>query len=338
MPREKVVKRTLADGSVREYRYGRATSARNVGAVITEYKESPAFTRLKPLTKRAYLRDLDHLKPYDRVAIDDIRRRHILKNRDDNAHRPGIANGIIKVWSIVLQFAVEREYILANPAARIDKLDLGEHACWPEAAIRYALTPGNLPEHLRRAVVLGLYTGQREGDCVKMLWDDYDGATVCVEQEKGRRKKRPPKLWIPCHADLRAELERWKEEGRADTVLTRATGEPWGETKAFTVIFSREVHRKDGRTKKRVHPLLEGLVFHGLRKAAAANLAEAGCSTQEIMAITGHRTLTEFERYTSEADQKRLASSAIVKLEEYRRRNTSPFAPIRGAIVGWLVG
>lgn len=321
MPREKVVRRPLADGTVREYRYGRTTSARTVGTVMAEYKVSPAFTTLKPATKKTYLRDINHLKPYDRVAIDDIRRRHVLKNRDDNAHRPGIANGIVKVWSILLQFAVEREYILANPAVRIQKLELGEHACWPEAAIRYAIAPGNLPENLRRAVVLGLYTGQREGDCVRMAWTDHDGTTIQVEQEKGRRKKRPPKLWIPCHGDLRAELEGWKAEATATTIVTRGTGEPWGQTKAFTVMFSREIHRRD-KAGKLVHPLLEGLVFHGLRKAAAAALAEAGCSTKEIMAITGHRTLTEIERYTSEADQKRLASSAIVKLEEYRRRRT----------------
>jgi integrase len=38
--------------------------------------------------------------------------------------------------------------------------------------------------------------------------------------------------------------------------------------------------------------------MHGLRKAAARPLAEAGCTTHEIAAITGHKTLSEVERYT----------------------------------------
>lgn len=38
---------------------------------------------------------------------------------------------------------------------------------------------------------------------------------------------------------------------------------------------------------------------HGLRKAAVSRLAELGCSTQEIMAITGHTTLKEVKRYTA---------------------------------------
>jgi integrase len=44
-------------------------------------------------------------------------------------------------------------------------------------------------------------------------------------------------------------------------------------------------------------------------------LAEAGCSTHEIAAITGHETLAMVELYTRGADQKRRAAAAIQKLE-----------------------
>jgi Phage integrase family len=57
---------------------------------------------------------------------------------------------------------------------------------------------------------------------------------------------------------------------------------------------------------------------HGLRKAAARRLAEAGCSANEIAAITGHKTLAEVERYTRAADQVRLAHQAIRKQIETR--------------------
>ena len=55
-------------------------------------------------------------------------------------------------------------------------------------------------------------------------------------------------------------------------------------------------------------------VTHGLRKAAARRLAEAGCSAHEIAAITGHRTLKEIERYTRGAEQARLAAAAIRRM------------------------
>lgn len=38
--------------------------------------------------------------------------------------------------------------------------------------------------------------------------------------------------------------------------------------------------------------LPESLSLHGLRKAAARRLAEAGCTVHEIQAVTGHKTLS----------------------------------------------
>jgi integrase len=52
-------------------------------------------------------------------------------------------------------------------------------------------------------------------------------------------------------------------------------------------------------------------VFHGLRKAAATRLANAGCSVDQVKAITGHRSLSEVARYTKAADQRRLARQAL---------------------------
>ncbi len=57
-----------------------------------------------------------------------------------------------------------------------------------------------------------------------------------------------------------------------------------------------------------------GLTFHGLRYTAAARLAEAGCSLKEIASITGHRSLGMLAKYSRDADQKRLAGAAILRL------------------------
>ena len=54
---------------------------------------------------------------------------------------------------------------------------------------------------------------------------------------------------------------------------------------------------------------------HGLRKEAAAKLSELGCTAHEIMAITGHESIQEVERYTKAAEQKQLAKNAMVKLQ-----------------------
>ena len=50
---------------------------------------------------------------------------------------------------------------------------------------------------------------------------------------------------------------------------------------------------------------------HGLRKACATRLANAGCSVNEIAAITGHASVREIAHYTAKADQGRLARQAL---------------------------
>jgi len=64
---------------------------------------------------------------------------------------------------------------------------------------------------------------------------------------------------------------------------------------------------------------LENCSAHGLRKACARRLAEAGCTHHEIKAITGHKTDAEVRRYTAKSDQALLARRALGKLEDNDR-------------------
>jgi hypothetical protein len=53
--------------------------------------------------------------------------------------------------------------------------------------------------------------------------------------------------------------------------------------------------------------------LHGLKKSGMRRLAEHGATTHELMAISGHKTLSEVQRYTTAADKKRLAASGMAK-------------------------
>jgi hypothetical protein len=68
--------------------------------------------------------------------------------------------------------------------------------------------------------------------------------------------------------------------------------------------------------------LPDDCVLHGLRKAAARTLADAGCSEAVIMAIIGHVTSRMVTHYTKSADRTNRARAAILKVERAgRRRN-----------------
>ena len=115
-----------------------------------------------------------------------------------------------------------------------------------------------------------------------------------------RQQKTSIELALPIHPTLAAIIA----ETPADhlTLLTTQTGKPFSAA-GFGNWF-RDRCNEAG---------LGHCSAHGLRKAAARRLAEAGCTMHEIAAITGHASLSEVQRYTKAADQKRLALSAMEK-------------------------
>jgi len=67
--------------------------------------------------------------------------------------------------------------------------------------------------------------------------------------------------------------------------------------------------------------------MHGLRKTAAKTLAEVGCTAHEIMAVTGHKSLKEVERYTQAACPESARQISIHKLERNANRTASGKRP-----------
>jgi integrase/recombinase XerD len=105
-------------------------------------------------------------------------------------------------------------------------------------------------------------------------------------------------LTIPVHPELRRVIEATSSSHL--TFLVTAYGKPHSK-KAFGSKV-REWCDQAG---------CPDISSHGLRKAIARRMAEATKSSQEIMAITGHRTLSEVERYTKDASQRKLAATAM---------------------------
>jgi hypothetical protein len=63
--------------------------------------------------------------------------------------------------------------------------------------------------------------------------------------------------------------------------------------------------------------------MHGLKKAGMRRGAEAGNTAHELMAQSGHRTLSEVQRYADAADRKRLADSGMAKRRAAQNANAA---------------
>jgi len=185
----------------------------------------------------------------------------------------------------------------ANPAARIKQVDGGHLPAWTTEQADIACA--RLPEPLQRVVILARYTAQRGGDLCAMTWSAYDGSTIRLRQQKTKTD-----LVIPVHSALKAELDEWRRTASAVTILVSENGRPWRADHPSRILPTALA--KIG--------LPDELNVHGLRKLAAASFADAGCTTHEIAAITGHKSLAMVQLYTASANQERLAGAAIFRL------------------------
>src|SRR5262249_35940520 len=124
------------------------------------------------------------------------------------------------------------------------------------------------------------------------------------------------------HPDLSALLAEWPKT--QVVILPSRKGGSY-RSKSFGNFMAKNIEQAG---------LAERCVAHGLRKAAARRLAEAGCSTKEIASITGHRSLKEIERYTKAAEQKKLATAAIDRLKKQTANQFPEPLPRFGKLAG----
>jgi integrase len=267
-----------------------------ISAAIISYFCDQSFLTLAPSTQRSRRLILEHFRAEHgdkRIAL--LQRQHIItlvkaKKRFAGRH-------LLIALRALMKYSVEIGLRADNPAASVKPPNVktdGYHS-WTEAEIEQFQTYHGPETKARLALALLLYTGQRRGDVIRMGRQHVRDGALSLRQEKTGIE-----LVIPIHPKLAAIIA----ETPADhlTLLTTSLGKPF--TAAGFGNWFRDRCNEAG---------LRHCSAHGLRKAAARRLAEAGCTMHEIAAITGHASLSEIQRYTKAADQKRLALSAMEK-------------------------
>ena len=165
-----------------------------------------------------------------------------------------------------------------------------------------------MPQWMRTAYMLGLWTAQREGDVLRLARARYDQANSHrqgrPDAKRGKgRKGKVITLSIRAAHPLRTYLDSCTFNGLL--FVTDDDGKPIDPTRF--------------RHTLRAHLDALGftdLHFHGLRHTTATALADLGASEGEIQALLGHQTRQMAEHYTKKADQKRLAEAAVKRLEK----------------------
>jgi integrase len=285
----------------------------SIGWVIGQYLGHRQFLSKKPGTQYGYRIKLDNIRqriggaPLRDLTPNNIR---ALRDKIAEGHGTSTADQTITLLRVIWDFAGEhlRLDLPANPARGIKRVhEGGEWQPWDADVIEKFLATAK--PHMQLALAVLLYTGQRSGDVIRMKWADYDGARIRVVQEKttrpgtrqdGRHQKVDP-LWIPVHPRLQAML---RDAPRiCDHIVTSGWRRPYGAQAAFSRAID-DVLTLIGATE---------FTAHGLRKNAAAALAEAGCTDREIAAITGHKSLQMVAHYAKGARRAVEAENAMRK-------------------------
>jgi integrase len=268
---------------------------------LVRYYASADWRELSPQTQRQRRAILEHYRPkHGDKRIKLLQREHIVRFLDRLANQPHAANNHLKAWRGLMRFCFERNLIATDPTQGVRKRRTRSEGFHTWTADQIAAYEAHWPLGTRQRLALALlaYTGQRRSDVVRMGPQHItkDGALEVTQDKTGR------KLTLPIVSPLREAIDATPAKGLA--FLITEQGAPFTAA-GFGNAFADWC---------KAAGLPDQCRAHGLRKAVATRLADAGLSASAIMAITGHRTLSEVQRYTEAADQKRLANKAAAAL------------------------
>jgi site-specific recombinase XerD len=266
-------------------------AAGTFAALAVRYYGSPQFQSLSGTSRVNYRRVIDgFLEQHGHRQVKQMTREHVDIIIGKMASKPGAGIILLKRLRTLVRYAMALGWTDRDPTAGAKAYRSNEIHTWNEEEI--AAFEERWPEGSRErlAFALLLYTGQRGSDVHRMLWTDYVGDTIRVAQQKTKTT-----LTIPVHENLEFLLDTANRNH--ETIVVTAYKKPFS-VKGFGNMVS------------------EAIRGAGLPPRCVPRLAEAGCSASEIMAITGHKTLAEVERYTRAAEQERLARRAIKRQAE----------------------
>lgn len=263
-----------------------------VEALIRKYTASPRYKKLTERSRVTYTYALELIaKSFGTTPVKDIKRSDVIRLQTELESTPGTSTLVVRVFSVLCQYAMDLDLIPFNPASKIKKAEGGSHKKWTPEHVEQAIRLGD--RKVSVAVALAWYTGQRESDILNMRWADIRDGYVSLIQQKTKLEMK-----IKMHPDLVRYLQSVRGDAPDDHYIVSGAARMSGA--AFRNIFRRRMDKVES----------DG-VFHGIRKGVASSLAERGRSLNEIAAIMGHKSLRMAAYYAEQANGTVMAESAV---------------------------
>jgi len=273
----------------------------SVSDVIARYYNDISFLKLSPSTQKVYRGVLERFRANfgrDQIRIFDAER--VGRLMTAMRHKPHAAARLRKLLSRL--FRVARIAKLVPPwfnpipdTIAPDAETKGYHR-WTEEELAQFERTHPLGTKARLTYELLLFSAQRSSDVRLMPRAMLAGGRIQLDQSKTNNA-----VDIPIVAPLQAALDA----GPTGEFLILETKDGEAYTpKGFYNMF-KEACIKAG---------LPHCSAHGVRKSAARRCYLAGCTDEEGMEITGHKTLAEYRRYAGITARPEVADAAMAKV------------------------
>jgi len=278
----------------------RQTRAGSISAMVVGYLGSADFAGLALTSKDQYRQNFERMRrDYGEMDISTLKRKHVMRMLDAKAETPSSARDFLKCLRLIIGFAIGIGIREDDPTSgvRVKVPHSDGHHTWTEEEIVAFQATHPVGSKPRLALELLLGSALRCIDVVKIGRGHVRNGVIHITAQKTKAA-----LAIPITAALEVAINAAAPSEHM-VFLVNERARPF-TADGFSKWFS-------GRCEEAGLPHCSA---HGLRKAACRRLAEAGCSANEIAAISGHKSLREVERYTRAVDQARMARNATVKL------------------------
>src|SRR5262249_17154163 len=208
------------------------TKAGSVSAAIVSYYASRGFKQLGANTQVVRRSVLEAFRrEHADLLIRHMHRKFVATYLD--AMQPSTAKNYLKALRALAQHGIAEGMLDDDPTlgVRLGKIQGDGHHTWTEEELAQFEQYYPLGSRERLAFALGLYSGQRRGDGIRMGRQHIRGGVLYVKQSKTGKA-----LELPVVPELRTVLDLVPTTQL--TFLVTAYGKPWGG-KSFTRWFMR---------------------------------------------------------------------------------------------------
>jgi integrase len=281
------------------------TVAGSLNALIAAYKLSKRWAAPPPEglaanSKRNRAPIMEKLRsgPWGGVMVRDLAAKHIRAMLEDyTGHSKKHA---LKTLRGLFAFGIEIELIEHDPSAGIKvKLPKSDgYWTWTDEEIVQYRAHWPLGSEPRLVMEFALETASRRCEVVRLGRQHVKAGRIKIARAKGCHQ-----VDIRLSPDLAAAIAAMPPSDHL-TYLVTPKGEPY--TPAQLGLKFAEWATAAGLPNR--------CRLHGLRKARTAQLASVSATPHEIMAVTGHKSLSEVQRYADKFNRRKAADAAMALL------------------------